>query len=106
MTTLELIGLIIVWAGVVVCVLSVLGIVRFQDVFNRLHAAGLITTLGLGALALGGTLIMPIIGWKALALFLFVLLTAPVSTHMIALAAHRTPAATKKTKEDLIADAG
>lgn len=86
---MEIIALIFIWIGVIFCGLGVLGIVRFPDVYARLHAAGEISTLGVGGLLIGAAIIMPQIALKLLALGVFLFVTAPVVTHAIALAARR-----------------
>lgn len=93
----EIISLLFIALGVVFCAIGVLGMVRFDNVYVRLHSAGLISTLGLGGIVAGGALIMPSVALKLLVLLVFVVLTAPAATHAIALAAQRTQ------PEDLIA---
>lgn len=87
---LEIVALLFIGLGVAFCALGVLGMMRFNNVFIRLHAAGLISTLGLGGIVVGGALIMPSVALKLIVLLVFVLLTAPAATHAIALAAQRT----------------
>jgi multicomponent Na+:H+ antiporter subunit G len=87
---LQLIGLIPLWAGVVFCGLGVLGMFRFPDVYSRLHAAGKVSTMGLAGVLLGGALIMPSTALKAIALAVFIVITSPVATHAIAMAAYRS----------------
>lgn len=87
---LEIVALLFIGLGVVFCALGVLGIMRFNNVFIRLHAGGLISTLGLGGIAVGGALSLPSVALKLIVLLVFVLLTAPAATHAIALAAQRT----------------
>ncbi|RYG74768.1 monovalent cation/H(+) antiporter subunit G [Lentibacillus lipolyticus] len=72
---------------------SSIGIVRFPDVYTRLHAATKASTLGIAGLLIGAFLFMyishGIASGKLLLAILFTLLTAPVSGHMISRAAHR-----------------
>jgi len=86
---MEYIGLIVLWFGIGFCAVGVLGIVRMPDLYCRLHASGKVATVGLCGLLLGAVLMMPVMGFKALALGIFAVLTLPVSTHAIAAAAHR-----------------
>lgn len=81
---MDVIGLVFVWIGVIFCIIGVLGMWRYPDVFIRLHAAGLVTTVGIGGLLIGGSLIMNSIALKAIILLLFLLVTAPTATHAIA----------------------
>lgn len=72
--------------------LAALGVLRFDDVYNRMHAATKSTTLGL-------LLILPgagfhIAGAEAAKLLLvgyLVFVTAPVGAHLVGRAVHRTP---------------
>src|SRR5687767_14846331 len=88
-SNMEYIGLIVLWIGIAFCAAGVLGIVRMPDLYCRLHASGKVATVGLCGLLLGAVLMMPVMGFKALALAIFAILTLPVSTHAIAAAAHR-----------------
>ncbi|TGB04227.1 monovalent cation/H(+) antiporter subunit G [Halobacillus salinus] len=71
-----------------------LGILRFPDVYTRLHAATKASTLGVAGVMIGAFLFLfiehDIISGKLLLSIFFVLLTAPVSGHMISRAAHRS----------------
>lgn len=87
---LQVIGLVPLWIGVIFCGLAVLGMFRFPDVYSRLHASGKISTMGLAGLLLGAALILPSTIFKAIALAIFVVITSPISTHAIAMAAYRS----------------
>jgi len=84
---MDIIGLIFIWAGVASCALGVVGIIRFKSVYNRLHAGGLISTLGLTLLAVGVALLMPEQALKLIVLAGFVIVTAPVASQSVAAAA-------------------
>jgi len=75
--------------GAAFVVIGALGLLRFPDLFARVHAASLIDTLGIGFLALGMGLHA---GWSQVSLKLgfivaLVGLTSPVATHALAQAA-------------------
>lgn len=80
-------GLIIV--GAAFCCLAALGILRFPDVYTRLHAASKAGPLGAGLVLLGVgvgagdglVLLRSVIG------LVFLLLVSPVSAHLLARAA-------------------
>lgn len=79
-------------AGGLFCFASGLGILRFPDVFMRMHAATKAGTLGLiflvAALALvSGELDVVV---KAILVSVFMILTTPVGSHLIGRAAFRT----------------
>jgi multicomponent Na+:H+ antiporter subunit G len=71
-----------------------IGIIRFPDVYTRLHAATKASTLGVASILIGAFIYMAydehIISGKLILGIIFVLLTAPVSGHMISRAAHRS----------------
>lgn len=83
-----------------------IGIVRFPDVYTRLHAATKASTLGIAGILVGAFLFLfvthGIISGKLLLAIVFILLTAPVSGHMISRAAHRNGVkpVTKKRKDE------
>lgn len=72
--------------------LAVLGILRFPDVYTRLHAASKAGPLGAGLILIGvafasgdgATAIRCVLG------FLFLILTSPVSAHLLARSALRS----------------
>lgn len=70
-----------------------IGIVRFPDLYTRLHAATKASTLGISFVLIGAFLFLymehSLVSGKLLLAIVFLLLTAPVSAHMISRAAHR-----------------
>lgn len=77
-------------AGSAFALLAALGVVRMPDVFTRMQASTKASTLGLGCLLLGTALqlgdLAALIGVTCIGAF--VLLTTPVSGHVIARAAY------------------
>lgn len=73
-------------------VLAAIGVLKFDDVFARLHAGTKATTLGL-ILIVAGTALRLDRGeaGKLLLVVLLVFLTAPVGAHLIGRAVHRSP---------------
>ncbi|WP_070120748.1 monovalent cation/H(+) antiporter subunit G [Bacillus marinisedimentorum] len=71
-----------------------LGILRFPDVYTRLHAATKSATLGVSGVLIAAFLFFifeeGIVSGKLILGIIFVLLTAPVGGHMISRAAYRT----------------
>jgi len=110
MSWLEILGLIFlvvfVVMGVVFTYAGLIGLIRFPDVYNRLHATTKTSTLGTLGITIGvmlysffsffdtgdlwGSLFANGIFLKGFVVILFVLLTNPVGGHMIARAAYRT----------------
>jgi multicomponent Na+:H+ antiporter subunit G len=89
MTLSEILGLAAIAAGTFFSMVGIIGMMRLPDVYTRIHASGKVATLGLLGLLLGAALLMPELTLKALALGLFLLITAPVASHAIAASAHR-----------------
>jgi multicomponent Na+:H+ antiporter subunit G len=85
---MEIIGSIIILVGSLIFFLSSLGIIRMPDVYNRIQTGTKATTLGTIFVLVGLALLSP--GWTAkfAILLLFILLTNPVSSHVVARAAH------------------
>jgi multicomponent Na+:H+ antiporter subunit G len=98
------IGLIVLWLGIGLCVVGVIGLMRMPDLYCRLHASGKVSTVGLCGLLLGATLIMPSATAKLFALAIFAILTLPVSTHAIAAAAYRHGIPMRKAVRDDMAN--
>lgn len=85
---MEFTGILIIFVGAIFSALGVVGLLRFPDVFTRIHAAGKVTTLGVLFVLFGGVLIFPEILPRAILLAVFLLMTAPVASNAIAGAAH------------------
>lgn len=89
-TFLDLIGALLLLAGTAFLLLGGLGLVRMPDVFNRIQAGTKTTTLGTLLTLAGVALIQP--GWAPplLLIGLFLLFTNPLSSQVLARAAHRS----------------
>ena len=112
MATVDTIAAALMAAGAAWTLLGVLGLVRFPDVFSRLHGTGLGSTGGI-ALLLAGVVVhfatrsvtLSVLAGLTL---VFVLLTYPLASTAIVSAAHRTRAAGNDVGEvdELGADEG
>lgn len=86
---MEIIGGLLLIAGAAFLFFGGLGLVRMPDVFNRIQAGTKATTLGT-ILGLAGVACMrPEWGLKLLLIGLFLLFTNPLSSQVLARAAHR-----------------
>ena len=76
--------------GGVFTFLAALGVVRLPDVYTRMHAASKAGTVGSGLMlfAAGIHSMDGAIFTRALAGFVFFVLTAPIAAHLVAKAAH------------------
>lgn len=89
---IELVAYVLLGIGSACALIGAMGIVRFPDVYNRIHAntvvvvGGAIMTM-IGAGILGGLSIFTL---KVIVIAAFLFLTNPVGTHAIARAAHRS----------------
>jgi multicomponent Na+:H+ antiporter subunit G len=104
---MELAGAIIILFGSVIFFLSSLGVIRMPDVYNRIQTGTKATTLGTMVTLIGIAFFHPAWAPKMIILILFILLTNPVSSHVVARAAHSSGAAmSEKTFEDKLKETG
>lgn len=77
--------------GGVFCLVGALGMLRLPGFYNRLHAAGMIDTTGIGFLVLGFMIKagLSLITVKLMFLLLFMLIASPTATHALAKTAYR-----------------
>ncbi|MGC2856900.1 monovalent cation/H(+) antiporter subunit G [Novispirillum sp. DQ9] len=89
---LDLLVAALLVGGGLFCAVAGLGTLRMQDVIQRCHAATKAGTLGVALIVLAVALYFEDVGvtTRAIAIFAFLLLTAPVGAHMIGRAAYRT----------------
>ena len=92
MSALDVLSAVLLLAGVALAVVAAIGLVRFPDVFSRMHAATKPATLGLLLIVLGAALQMDERGdaVKLLLVAAFQFVTAPVAAHMVGRAAYRS----------------
>lgn len=86
----DILATICLAAGLFFFLIGAIGIVRFPDAYNRMHASSKCSTLGLLGLLLGavfhlGTLAVTT---KALLTIIFAFVATPVGSHILARAAH------------------
>jgi len=102
---LDLIGGVLLLGGAVFLFLGGLGLVRMPDLFNRIQAGTKATTLGTLLSLAGVACLQP--GWalKLAIIGLFILFTNPLSSQVLARAAHRIGTAkTPATVVDRLAE--
>ncbi len=86
---LDIIGWSLLALGSVMLLIGGIGLVRLPDVFSRMHAAGIIDTLGAGAI-IAGLMIeagLTLVTVKLALIVIFILFTSPTATHALARAA-------------------
>ena len=102
---LDLVGALVLLAGAAFLFLGGLGLYRMPDLYTRIQSGTKATTLGTLLLLLGAAIMMP--GWavKLLLIMLFIMFTNPLSSQVLARAAHRAGVPTgAATKHDQLAD--
>lgn len=90
--TAELLSSVLLLAGVALSVVAGIGLLRFPDVFSRMHASTKPATLGLLMVTIGAALVMDESRDRSRLLLVaaFQFLTSPVAAHMIGRAAYRS----------------
>ena len=101
--TAELIISALLLLGGTFVLVGSIGLIRLQDLYVRLHAPTKATTLGLGGILIGSMLYMYFsqgnFGINELLISLFLVLTAPVTAHILAKAAmHNRVGAIERTR--------
>ncbi|QKJ17996.1 monovalent cation/H(+) antiporter subunit G [Microbacterium hominis] len=88
---LDVIALILILIGALLCLTAAIGLLRFRDVPTRLHAATKPQVLGVILICLA--IALSLRSWPVVAFLvpvaLIQLATAPLSAHMVARQAHR-----------------
>lgn len=86
---MELIGAIITLIGSFVLLIASIGLYRMPDVFNRLQVGTKATTLGTILSLIGLAFVFPGYTGKLILLIIFIMITNPVSSHVLARAAYQ-----------------
>ena len=104
------ISILLVLGGLFVLIGSI-GLLRLQDLYVRLHAPTKATTLGLGGILIGSMVYMytqnGYISVNELLITLFLVITAPVTAHILAKAAmhHRVKMMERTRNQHLVESA-
>lgn len=85
---MEMTGAILMLIGSIIFFISALGIIRMPDVYNRIQTGTKATTLGIICVMVGLTFLHPDWSPKLIILILFIILTNPISSHVVARGAH------------------
>ncbi len=86
----DTIGALLLVGGTTFLFLGGLGLIRMPDVYNRIQAGTKATTLGTMLVLLGTAVIQPTWALKLLLIGVFLLFTNPLSSQVLANAAHRS----------------
>ena len=82
------VGYMFIFLGVMAFLVSSIGLVRMPDIYTRMHAGTKTTTVGIVLVVVGAICMEPTWAWKLILLAVFILLTNPLSSSVIARASH------------------
>lgn len=89
---IEWIAAFLLIAGSLFMLVAAIGVVKLSDVYMRMHA--ITKAASLGAILMLASVSLIYVQWivwvEALMVVVFVIITAPIASHMIAKAAHKT----------------
>ena len=86
---MEIAGYVVIFLGILLFWISALGLLRMPDLLTRIHAGTKATTLASLLVILGAILIRPEWSLKLVALGVFITITNPLSSSVLARAGHR-----------------
>jgi len=87
----EIVAGLLLLGGGAFCLIAGLGVLRMPDVYVRMHASTKAGTLGVGLIVAAVALVYgaPGVVTKAIAVVVFLIVTAPIAAHLIGRAAWR-----------------
>lgn len=91
MIVIDVVSGVLLGAGALFVLSGGVGLLRFPDFYTRTHAAGITDSAGAGLILLGLLVLSP--GWETgvrlVIIMLFLALTSPTATYVLAFAARR-----------------
>lgn len=89
---IELIANGFILLGAIVCFVAAIGLVKFKDIYMKMHAATKASSLGCSLILIGVALQIRDLHAisEALMLIFFIAMTTPISAHLIAKAVYAT----------------
>jgi multicomponent Na+:H+ antiporter subunit G len=86
----EIVTALLLWFGGLFTLTAAVGVLRFPDLFTRMHAAAKTGTIGMAACVLALAVYFEDFGVRAQAalIIMFFFITAPIASHMIGRAAY------------------
>ncbi len=94
---IEIVGFVLIFAGLFFIFMSALGLIRMPDFFTRMHAGTKATTLGSFLTLCGASFLEPDWALKFMTLAVFILITNPLSSSVLARAVYKSES--KEAKE-------
>ena len=86
---LEYLGYFFIFLGVLSFFITAIGLLRMPDIYTRMHIGAKTTTMGTIFVLLGAICIEPSWSFKLALIGIFILLTNPLSSSVIARASHK-----------------
>jgi multicomponent Na+:H+ antiporter subunit G len=80
---LQIIAIIAILIGTFFSFVGVLGYIRLPDVYSRMHATGKVGVFGVLFLLVAAIVALPGIWGRSLVLILLLMVTGPVTTHIL-----------------------
>ena len=98
----QIIAIILVSLGFCLITIAVIGVLRFPDFYTRIHAAAKIDSMGVVLTLIGLAVYngLSVTSIKIVFIAVFIMLTNPISTHLLVKAAHRYGAKIWEKKEE------
>lgn len=83
---IDVLSWILLTSGGLIAIAAGIGVLRLPDVFSRMHAAGMLDTLGAGCILLGLALQagISVLTFKLFLVFAFLMLTTSTAGHALA----------------------
>ena len=99
-------GMVLLLLGLLIFLIQMIGVFRFKYVLNRMHAAAMGDTLGIGCCLLGLIVMrgFSFTSLKLLLVIIFLWFSSPVSSHLIARLEVTTDEEPEKHYKKLVAD--
>jgi multicomponent Na+:H+ antiporter subunit G len=86
---LEYAGFVFLSLGTLFFLISAIGLLRMPDIYTRMHVGTKSTTIATLLIVIGACFLEPAWSFKLLLIAVFILLTNPLSSSVIARAAHK-----------------
>lgn len=80
---------VLITAGALLVLIAGIGVIRFTDVYARMHAATKATTIGIALVGVAAAISLDEARAKILLAIVFIFITAPAAAHLVGRASYR-----------------
>ncbi len=101
---IDMVGYVFIFFGVMFLLISSIGLLRMPDTISRIHAGTKASTLGTLLVVTGAICLEPTLWFKLLLLALFILLTNPLSSSILAKSSYKKDGFLNKSGVDDMAN--